>query len=63
MRKLFRATYEQSMTVLREAKNVSNNSNLLTKSSIMLGLGETDDEIEQTMLDLRSNGIDCLTLG
>ena len=29
----------------------------------LLGLGETDEEIKQTMLDLRENGVDCLTLG
>ena len=58
-----RANYEQSLTVLREAKNVAVNANLLTKSSIMLGLGETDAEIEETMRDLRSNNVDCLTLG
>jgi lipoate synthase len=34
-----------------------------TKSSIMLGLGETDEEIEEAMLDLRDSGVDILTLG
>ena len=58
-----RANYNQSMKVLREAKNVATNENLLTKSSIMLGLGESDDEIEETMYDLRENNVDCLTLG
>ena len=36
---------------------------LCTKSSIMLGLGETRDEILQTMRDLRANDVDILTLG
>jgi len=58
-----RANYEQSMSVLREAKNLTSNDKLLTKSSIMLGLGESDLEIEETMQDLRRNGVDCLTLG
>lgn len=56
-----RAAYRQTLAVLREAKNI--NPNLVTKSSIMLGLGETDQEIEQTMKDLREVGVDCLTLG
>lgn len=56
-----RAAYRQTLDVLREAKKI--NPTLVTKSSIMLGLGETDEEIEQTMKDLRSVGVDCLTLG
>jgi lipoyl synthase len=39
------------------------NPNLLTKSSIMLGLGEKDKEIEQAMRDLRAVGVEALTLG
>lgn len=39
------------------------NSSLITKSSIMLGLGETNEQIEQTMKDLRSVDVDCVTLG
>lgn len=56
-----RARYRQSLKVLEEAKAVK--ANLVTKSSIMLGLGETDEEVLQTMKDLRSAGVDCLTLG
>ena len=54
-----RAGYYQSMEVLRTAKECG----VYTKSSIMLGLGETDDEIIDTMLDLRDAGVDILTLG
>lgn len=36
---------------------------MITKSSIMLGLGETDEEVRQTMMDLRAIGVDILTLG
>lgn len=36
---------------------------MVTKSSIMLGLGETDDELKQTMADLRAVDVDILTLG
>ncbi|KAH8361501.1 hypothetical protein KR084_006187 [Drosophila pseudotakahashii] len=56
-----RAHYRQTLQVLTEAKKF--NPNLITKSSIMLGLGETDEEIENTLKDLRAAGVDCLTLG
>lgn len=56
-----RAHYRQTLNVLREAKRF--NPNLITKSSIMLGLGETDAEVEQTLQDLREVGVECLTLG
>jgi lipoyl synthase len=36
---------------------------MVTKSSIMLGLGESDDEVKQTMADLRAIDVDILTLG
>ncbi|XP_046665125.1 lipoyl synthase, mitochondrial isoform X2 [Homalodisca vitripennis] len=56
-----RANYRQTMSVLKAAKEV--NPDLVTKSSIMLGLGETDEQVRQTMEDLRSAGVDCVTLG
>lgn len=56
-----RAGYEQSLAVLKHAKQ--HRSDVLTKSSLMLGLGETDDEIAQAMDDLRSADVDILTLG
>lgn len=56
-----RAEYRQTLKVLADAKEI--NPNLITKSSIMLGLGETDAEIEQTLEDLRAVGVDCVTLG
>jgi len=56
-----RANYAQSLAVLRGAKTMR--EGLFTKSSIMLGLGETRDEILQTMRDLRANDVDILTLG
>ncbi len=56
-----RANYAQSLAVLRGAKAMR--EGLFTKSSIMLGLGETRDEILQTMRDLRANDVDILTLG
>lgn len=56
-----RAQYRQSLSTLQAAKKF--NTNLITKSSIMLGLGETDSEIEQTLKDLHDHGVDCVTLG
>uniref|UniRef100_A0A7S1SYU7 Lipoyl synthase, mitochondrial n=1 Tax=Tetraselmis chuii TaxID=63592 RepID=A0A7S1SYU7_9CHLO len=54
-----RAGYEQSLSVLRAAKE----RGVYTKSSIMLGLGETDEEMVQTMQDLKAVGVDIFTLG
>lgn len=56
-----RAGYRQTLMCLETAKEI--NPNLITKSSIMLGLGETDEQVEQTMKDLREAKVDCLTLG
>jgi len=56
-----RANYAQSLAVLLGAKAIR--EGLFTKSSIMLGLGETRDEILQTMRDLRAIDVDILTLG
>ncbi len=56
-----RAGYDQSLAVLRAAK--STRGDLLTKSSLMLGLGETEAEICTAMDDLRSAGVDILTFG
>ena len=56
-----RAGYERTLEVLRFAK--AHRPSVLTKSSLMLGLGERDDEIEATMRDLRAANVDILTLG
>ncbi len=56
-----RATYDQTLAVLAHAK--AHRPAGLVKSSLMLGLGETDDEIRGTMRDLRAHGVDILTLG
>lgn len=56
-----RANYRQSLGVLESVKQL--NSTIFTKSSIMLGLGETDEEIYHAMDDLRSVDVDILTLG
>ncbi len=56
-----RAGYEQTLEVLAHAKKVR--ADVLIKSSLMLGLGESDAEIATTMDDLRAAGTDLLTLG
>ncbi|KAI9124593.1 hypothetical protein K1719_004515 [Acacia pycnantha] len=56
-----RAGYEQSFSVLKHAKH--SKEGMITKTSIMLGLGESDDEVKEAMADLRSIDVDILTLG
>lgn len=56
-----RAKYRQSLETLQNVKKF--NPDLITKSSIMLGLGESDEEVENTLKDLKSSGVDCVTLG
>jgi lipoic acid synthetase len=56
-----RAGYQQTLGVLAHAK--SHRPDVLTKTSLMLGLGETDEEIEETFADLRAARVDIVTLG
>ncbi|KXG09630.1 Lipoyl synthase [Anoxybacillus sp. P3H1B] len=56
-----RATYERSLEFLRRAKELQ--PDIPTKSSIMIGLGETKEEIIEAMDDLRANHVDILTIG
>lgn len=56
-----RAGYAQTLQVLEYAKR--HRPDVLTKTSLMLGLGETEDEIVQTMNDLRTAGVDIVTFG
>lgn len=53
--------YTRSLDVLRHAKELD--ASLLTKTGLMVGLGETWDEIVQVMADARSHGVDILTIG
>jgi lipoic acid synthetase len=55
------AKYERSLKVLRYAKEL--NPEGLTKSGFMVGLGEIEEEIWQTMLDLREHDVDIITIG
>lgn len=56
-----RAGYDQSLSVLKHAKQV--NPKLYTKTSLMLGLGEKDEEVLEAMRDMRKADVDVLTLG
>ncbi|MBI4064406.1 MAG: lipoyl synthase [Elusimicrobia bacterium] len=56
-----KAGYEQSLAVLRQIKTF--NSRTTTKSALMLGLGETEEELEESFLDLRAAGVEVLTIG
>ena len=56
-----RCSFDTSLSVLRVAKHMY--PQVLTKSSLMLGLGETEDEIFATLGELRDAGVDMVTLG
>jgi lipoic acid synthetase len=56
------AKYQRSLDVLRWASE-ERNPGMLTKSSLMLGLGETEDEILAVARDLRESGVDIFTMG
>ncbi len=57
----FRASYEQSLIVLQKIKELD--PTIYTKSSLMLGLGETEQEVIKTMRDLRAINVSILTIG
>ena len=56
-----RASFEQSIMILREAKRLR--PDMITKSSIMVGVGETDEEVLEAMQLLRDANVDLLTIG
>ena len=56
-----RAGYKQSLATLEHARSLR--SDLVTKSSIMLGVGEKDEEVMQALRDLRSAGVEIVTFG
>jgi lipoic acid synthetase len=56
-----KANYEISLKILKTVKNL--NKKILTKSGLMLGLGEREDEVIQVMYDLRNSNCDILTIG
>jgi lipoyl synthase len=57
-----KASYDKALWLLERAKAVADYP-LLSKSGIIVGLGETNDEVVETMHDLREHGVDVLTIG
>ncbi len=57
-----KASYDKALWLLRRAKEVAD-YRVLTKSGIIVGLGETNDEVVETMRDLREHGVDVVTIG
>ena len=57
-----KASYDKALWLLHRAKEIADYP-VLTKSGIIVGLGETNDEVVETMRDLRQNGVDVVTIG
>ena len=57
-----KASYDGALALLRRAKEIADYP-VLTKSGIIVGLGETNDEVVDTLRDLRANGVDVVTIG
>jgi lipoyl synthase len=57
-----KASYDKALWLLRRAKELAD-YRVLTKSGIIAGLGEANDEVVDTMRDLRENGVDVVTIG
>jgi lipoyl synthase len=57
-----KASYDKALWLLERAKEIADYP-VLTKSGIIVGLGETNDEVVETMRDLRANGVDVVTIG
>ena len=57
-----KASYDGALALLRRAKEIADYP-VLTKSGIIVGLGETNDEVVETMRDLRDNNVDVVTIG
>lgn len=58
-----KASYDRTLDVLQYAKKQTQNPNMLTKSGMMVGLGETEEQVHQTIRDLHSAGCDIITMG
>ena len=56
-----RASFTQSLSILREAKRLR--PDIITKSSLMVGVGERDEEIDEALVLLREAGVDLVTIG
>lgn len=57
------ATYDRTLQLLKYAKTHKRNPGLLVKSGLMVGLGETEEQVQQTIRDLYAHGCDIITMG
>ena len=57
-----KASYDGALQLLARAKEIADYP-VLTKTGIIVGLGETNDEVVETMRDLRAHGVDVVTIG
>ena len=57
-----KASYEKALWLLRRVKEIAD-YRVLTKSGVIVGLGETNEEVVETMCDLREHGVDVVTIG
>jgi lipoic acid synthetase len=57
-----KASYDTALWLLKRAKGLADYP-VLTKSGIIVGLGETNEEVVETMRDLREQGVDVVTIG
>lgn len=58
-----KATYERTLSVLKHTKNSASAPNILVKSGLMVGLGETEEQVKETLRDLHAAGCDIVTMG
>lgn len=58
-----KATYERTLHVLRYAKEHARSKHMLVKSGLMVGLGESEAQVQQTLCDLKAAGCDIVTIG
>ncbi len=58
-----RATFRQSLQVLKHVKDVRGSQGIITKTSIMLGLGEQEQELTDALIELRKADVDVVTFG
>jgi lipoic acid synthetase len=57
-----KADYDRALWLLQRAKEIAD-YDVLTKSGIIVGMGETNEEVVQTLRDLRAHGVDVVTIG
>lgn len=58
-----KATYDRTLAVLKYMKSHATNPHMMIKSGIMVGLGETEEQVQQTLVDLLKAGCDIVTMG